>query len=84
MPFAGLILGFAFVEFTYRLANFKLLPLYMLSLPFKLFLFALALFVCYTLRDTYGFLFCFLGFILGFFLSLIFRGFMKNGRPEGA
>ncbi len=84
MIFAGLFLGFAFVELTYRLANLRIMPAYMLSLPFKLFLFALVLFACYTFRDVYGFIFCFLGFIFGFFLSLIFRGFIKNGRPEGA
>ncbi len=81
---AGLILGFAFVEITYRLANLRLMPFYMLSLPFKLFSFALFLFLCYALRSVYGFVFCFLGFVFGFFLLLIFRGFVKNGRPEGA
>ncbi len=84
MLFAGLFLGFAFVELTYRLANFKLIPAYILSLPIKLFVFALALFACYTYKDVYGFVFCFLGFISGFFLLLILRGIVKNGRPEGA
>ncbi len=84
IPFAGLFGGFAFVELTYRLANLRLMPVYMLSLPFKLLMFALVLFACYTFKDVYNFLLCFVGFIFGFFLSLIFRGFIKNGRPEGA
>lgn len=84
MTFAGLFLGFAFVEFTYRLASLRLMPVYMLSLPLKLFMFALVLFACYTFKDAYHFLLCFIGFILGFFLSLIFRGYTRNGRPESA
>ncbi len=84
MTFVGLFLGFVFVELTYRLANFKLMPAYILTLPLKLFIFALALFSCYAYKDVYGFVFCFLGFISGFFLLLILRGITKNGRPEGA
>lgn len=84
MILAGLFLGYAFVEATYRLASLKLIPIYMLSLPLKLFLFALVLSLCYAFGEEYGFVFCMIGFILGFFLSLIFRGFVRNGRPEGA
>lgn len=78
------MLGFAFTELTYRLAGRGYMLFYLLSLPLKLFFFALVLYACYALIGASGFLSCLSGFLLGFFLSLIIRGFLRDGRPEGA
>ncbi|MEJ5338268.1 MAG: hypothetical protein ACK42C_04550 [Aquificaceae bacterium] len=81
---AGLVLGSVFVEFTYRLAGKGHLLLYTLSLPIKLLLFALILYICYAFGSSTSLIFCISGFLPGFLVSILLRGFVKNGRPKGA
>lgn len=80
----GFVLGVGFVELTHKLVRKGFLNFYMLSLPLKLFLWAFGLYISYVLGGLLSFILCMFGFLFGFFLTLILRGFVKDGRPKDA
>ncbi|MCX8060037.1 MAG: hypothetical protein N3C13_02440 [Aquificaceae bacterium] len=77
----GFLLGLGFVELTYRLAGSSL---YLLSLPFKLTLWATSLAYCQIEFGLYGLFSCLLGFLTGFFLLLTLRAFVGDGRAQNS
>ncbi|MFN3471190.1 MAG: hypothetical protein ACK4ZR_01100 [Aquificaceae bacterium] len=80
----GFALGVGFVELTHKLTKKGLLGLYIISLPLKLSLWAFALYISYTFNGLLSFMACLFGFLLGFLFTLIFRGYVKDGRPKDA
>jgi hypothetical protein len=77
-----LLLGMLFVEVTYRLH--RNLGLYLIAMPLKLFLFNLAFYYCYVEGMGHSVVYCLLGFVIGFFIAVLLRGFWFYGRPEGS
>ncbi|MFN3871236.1 MAG: hypothetical protein ACK4MW_07135 [Aquificaceae bacterium] len=77
----GLLLGAGFVELTYRFV-IKSLTLYLLSLPVKLFIWALLLYIFFMVGGIWNFFGGLAGFLLGFFSMIIVRGLRRNGRSE--